>query len=52
MLGKTVVSDVATITNGNIDKTITLGENIANGVYMVRIKTGDASQVIRVSIDR
>jgi len=52
MLGKTVYKDVASFENGNINKNITLGNNIPNGVYLVRIKNGDVSRVIKFTLDR
>jgi hypothetical protein len=51
MLGRTILSDVAPIENGAINKTLTLNNNIANGVYMVKIKT-DAIQVIEFVLSR
>ena len=52
MLGKVVYRDVASIENGGINKTITLGDNIANGVYLIKVINENSSKVIRVSVQR
>jgi hypothetical protein len=52
MLGKTIYTDAATIENGSISKEIRLGDNVANGIYLVRIKNDEVSQVIRFSLSR
>jgi type IX secretion system substrate protein len=52
MVGQTVYTDAATLDNGNISKNITLGDNIANGVYFIRLKNDDVSQVIRFTLSR
>jgi hypothetical protein len=53
MLGKTVYRDVADIANGGtINKNITLDNNIANGVYLIKIKNDGTSQILRFSLDR
>lgn len=52
MVGKVVYNDIAAIENGGINKTITLGDNIANGVYLIRVINDGSSKVIRVSINR
>ncbi len=52
ILGKTIITDVATIENGSINKTITLADNIANGMYMLRIKADGTNKVIKFTLDR
>jgi len=52
MLGKTVYTDVASLDNGAINKAISLGENVANGVYMIRINTDNASKILRFTLNR
>ena len=52
MLGKVVYNDVAIIENGGINKVITLGDNIANGVYLIKINSGSTIKVLRVSVQR
>jgi hypothetical protein len=52
MLGKTIYKENITLENGSINKDITLGDNIPNGVYLVRIKNENVNQVIRFTIDR
>ncbi len=52
MLGKTILTDVAPIENGSINKTITLADNIANGMYMVRIKAEGTNKVIKFTLER
>lgn len=52
MLGKTVFTDVAALDNGEIDKSITLSSNLANGVYLVKIKGDNSGQILRFVLDR
>ena len=52
MLGKVVYRDVADITNGGINKDITLSSDIADGIYLIRVVSDDASKVLRFSLNR
>ena len=52
MLGKVVYRDVATIINGCINKDIALGDDIANGVYLIRVVSDGTSKVLRFSLSR
>ena len=52
MLGKVVYQDVTVIENGGVDKIIAPGDNIANGVYLIRVVNDHSSKVIRVSVNR
>ena len=52
IMGNVVYNDIVTITNGGIDKTISLRDDIANGVYLIKVVSENSSKVIRVSINR
>jgi hypothetical protein len=52
MLGQVVYKDAATIENGGISKSITLGDNIANGIYLIRVKGEGEKRAIRFTLDR
>lgn len=52
MLGQVVYKDAVSINNGELNKNIILGNNIANGVYFVRVKNDQVSKVLRFSLDR
>ncbi len=52
VLGKVVYTDKATVTDGKIDKKIMLGDENANGLYLVRVKNDDVSQTIRFTLKR
>ncbi len=52
MLGKVVYRNVAYITNGSINKGITLDSGIANGIYLIRVQSEDETRVLRVSLSR
>ncbi len=52
MLGKVLYSDAIKAENGKITADILLGENIANGVYFLRIKGDDTNTVMRFTLDR
>ncbi|MES2704774.1 MAG: Ig-like domain-containing protein [Bacteroidota bacterium] len=52
MLGKTIYTGTTPVANGALNKTIILGDNIANGVYIVRVKATGVSEVVRFSLNR
>jgi len=52
LLGKTIYTDVASIKNSTINKNISLRSNIPNGVYIIRVKNDDATQVLQFTLDR
>lgn len=52
MMGKTIYTDVAELDNGQMNKDITLSSGMANGTYLVRIKSNGASEVLRFVLDR
>ncbi|MCD6012060.1 MAG: hypothetical protein K0Q79_1922 [Flavipsychrobacter sp.] len=52
LLGKTIYTDVAAIENGNINKVVNLGSDIASGIYMVRIKNPEVNEVIKFTLYR
>ncbi len=52
VLGKIVYNDVVTVENGGINKVITLGNHVTNGVYLVKVKSGSSNKVIRISVQQ
>jgi len=52
LLGQVVYKDLASVNYGIVNKDISLGDQIANGVYMLKIRNGDASQVIQFVLNR
>lgn len=52
VLGKTIYSDRASVDKGLLNMKINLGADIANGVYLVRVKNNDISEVIRFTLER
>ena len=52
ILGKVVYKDVAVITNGNINQSITLSKQLPNGLYFIKVKNDDDNKVIRFVLTR
>ncbi len=52
MVGQVVYKDVAGVDNGALNKQITLANELANGVYMLHIISGNANEVIRFSLSK
>jgi len=52
ILGKVIYTDAATIDMGAINKNITLPDNVANGVYMIKVVNGGMSKVLRFTMER
>ncbi len=52
ILGKTILTDIVQLENGSINKTITLGNDITNGVYMVRFNADGNIKVLKFTLDR
>jgi len=52
LLGQVIYTGSAPVANGSVRVNITMAGNIANGVYMVRVRADDASQVIRFTLNR
>lgn len=52
VLGKTLLTEKCAVNNGAINKKIALGNNIANGTYMVKISGGKQNQTIRFTLNR
>jgi hypothetical protein len=52
MLGRTLYSEVSPISNGVIDKKIIMSDNIANGVYFIKVKSDAVSKVLRFTLSR
>jgi sugar lactone lactonase YvrE len=51
-VGQLILMDNATTNNGLLTHSLSLGKNIAAGVYFVRIKTDKESQTIRFTLDK
>ena len=47
LLGRAVYANVALVNNGIMDAPVRLSNDLADGVYLVKVKNGEASQVIR-----
>jgi len=52
VLGKVIFTDVANTENGAIDKNISIGDNIANGIYYITITTEHERTTLKVLLDR
>ena len=52
ILGKTVYTTVASLVNGEMDKKITLGNDIPNGIYFIKVNNESSSQIIRFVLTR
>jgi hypothetical protein len=52
LLGKTVYTGTALKENGMISKNIVLGNNIANGVYFLKVTNQEVNEMIKFSLDR
>lgn len=52
MTGRTIYDDKVLVEKGNINKTLNLGTNIANGTYLIRIKNADINKAIRFTVDK
>ncbi len=52
MTGRVIYSDVLPLNNGEINSSINLNNNIANGIYIIRLRAGDISKVLRFSLER
>ena len=51
-IGQVIFYKNRTVENGVLKERITLGNQIANGIYMLRIKTGSGVENIRFAIER
>jgi len=52
MLGQVIYRSTTTAHNGEIDEQIQLGGNIANGMYMVNLRSGGANKVFHMVIEQ
>ncbi|MES2704913.1 MAG: T9SS type A sorting domain-containing protein [Bacteroidota bacterium] len=52
MLGQSVYSGKATIKNGSIEERITLDNTLANGMYMLSVRSGAHSKVFHIVIEQ
>lgn len=52
MLSKVLYTEKAPINNGKIEKNITLADNVANGVYLIKVKNETISKVLRFTLER
>ena len=52
VLGREVYSTTAQITNGGIRKQVMVDNQLANGIYLIRITTDNGSQLIRFTLDK
>jgi hypothetical protein len=52
MLGQVVYQNSLTTNNGTINSQISLGGSLANGIYMLNLRSGDQRQVIRFVIEK
>lgn len=52
VLGKTIYTEKTNVDNGKLNMRINLAADIANGVYLVRVKNNDISEVIRFTLTR
>ncbi len=52
MTGRKIYSDVLPVSNGSINSEIVLNNNIANGLYIIKLRNDNVNEAIRFSLDR
>lgn len=52
LLGKVVQTNECKQENGNFNKSITLDNTVANGVYIIKVTCGSENQIIRCSLSK
>jgi hypothetical protein len=52
MLGRTVYSSIAQPKNGKLNELIHLDESVANGVYLLTIRSGSESKIFHLAVSR
>ncbi len=52
MLGQTVYTAAAQTQNGNINERVTLGNNLAAGIYLLNLRSADNNEVIHFVIEK
>jgi len=50
--GKVLLKDMAMISRGQLKKNITLGDQFANGIYLIRLKNEEMNSVVRFVLQR
>lgn len=50
--GQVVYTTAIPVNNFTVNKQINLGDNIANGIYIMRINTGDETRTIRFAVEK
>ncbi len=50
--GNIIITDIASLDKGIINKTITINSNIANGTYMLKLKTTKGDQLFKFTLER
>lgn len=52
MLGKVIRTQQAQLTNGLLDEQLMLGDNVANGVYLLTLRAGEETATLHFSLQR
>lgn len=52
MLGQTVYSNKVVARNGELDEHVQLGSTLANGMYMLTLKTGTDSKIFHIVVEK
>ncbi|MFI5196093.1 MAG: Ig-like domain-containing protein [Chitinophagales bacterium] len=52
IIGQVVYKDIAPVQNGKLNTQINLGNELANGVYLLHVMTNNAHKVIRFTLSR
>ena len=51
-IGQVVYAEELNTGNGSISKQVTLPASVANGVYMLKVKTGEEANTLRFTVSR
>ena len=52
MLGQVLYSNKTVVENGKIDRQIELGNNLANGMYILNIRSGSQNSVFHFAVEK
>ncbi len=52
MIGQVIYSNIVSLQNGTIDSRINLNNDIANGLYLLRLKAGAQQDIMRFTLQR
>jgi hypothetical protein len=52
IMGQVVYKDVATVQNGKLNTQVNMGNELANGIYVLHINSGDTHEIIRFVLSR